>query len=119
MLAALSVSLQPRVEITIVEGDDVVSQARLRHAVASRYLPSAVVVPVRRGAGELTAVAPWTAEMTSRGGPATAYVCCDFVCEYPVTAPEDLVTRLDALTQPGAGDDRDTGGQSQARDTGP
>ncbi len=115
MLAALSVSLQPPIEIAIVEGDDSASPARLRHAVAARYLPSAVVVNVRHGAdGGLAAVAPWTAAMTLREGQATAYVCRDFVCEHPVTAPEDLVARLDALTHPGAGDEESSRADADA-----
>ncbi len=103
MLAALSVSLQPPIEIAIVGGGEAAPSQQLGHAVASRYLPSAVIVPVSRGPGSaLAAVAPWTAAMTPRAGQATAYVCRDFICEQPLTAPEDLVARLDALAHPGA-----------------
>ncbi len=101
MLAAASTALLPPIEIALAEGTDAPSAARLRHGVASRFLPSAVVMPLlARHHAELARVAPWTAAMTSPGAEATAYVCRDFVCDLPVTDAESLVMRLDALTQP-------------------
>ena len=101
MLAAASAALLPPIEIALAEGTDPAAAAGLRHAVASRFLPSAVVVPLSAGHRDgLALVAPWTAALSSPGEAATAFVCRDFVCDVPVTAPEALVVRLDELTQP-------------------
>ncbi len=105
MLAAASTALLPPLEIAVAEGNDPAGAARLRHAVASRFLPSAVIVPMapihQHG---LAVAAPWTAAMRAPGAEATAYVCRDFVCDVPVTVAEVLVTRLDELTQPEVAD---------------
>jgi uncharacterized protein YyaL (SSP411 family) len=63
-------------------------------------LPTAVVVPVT-GAhqSELARLLPWTAALTARGGRATAYVCRDFACEMPTTAPNDLDAQLRELAE--------------------
>ena len=115
MLAAASTALLPPIEIAVAEGTDAPASARLRHALASRFLPSAVVVPVTATHREgLAKVAPWTAAMTSPSGAATAYVCRDFVCDVPVTAAEALVTRLDELTQPEVSDQAEAGAGAEA-----
>ncbi len=101
MLAAASTALLPPIEIAVAEGTDAPAAARLRHALAARFLPSAVVMPVTgRHREALALVAPWTAAMTSPSGVATAYVCRHFVCDTPLADAEALVTRLDELTQP-------------------
>jgi uncharacterized protein YyaL (SSP411 family) len=101
MLAAASTALLPPVEIAVAEGTDASGAARLRSALAARFLPSAVVMPVtERHRGALALVAPWTAAMAPPGGASTAFVCRDFVCDMPLTDGEALVTRLDELTQP-------------------
>jgi uncharacterized protein YyaL (SSP411 family) len=101
MLAAASTAMLPPIEIVVAADADGPAASRLRHALASRFLPSAVVVPVTATHRDgLAAVARWTTAMTPPKGEATAYVCRDFVCDVPVTDPEALVTRLDELTQP-------------------
>ena len=106
MLAALSTAHLPPLEIALVDGGDAVAAARLRHAVAARFLPSAAIVPVTPAhAATLAAVAPWVASLPSRDHAATAYVCRGFVCDQPVTDAEALVMRLDELTKPEVPDD--------------
>ncbi|MEP7119013.1 MAG: thioredoxin domain-containing protein [Acidobacteriota bacterium] len=101
MMAALSTSRLPPVEIALVDGADMAASLRLRHAVASRFLPSAVVIPVTPPMHEgLKDAVPWAAAMTALDGQPTAYVCRDFVCDTPMTDPVGLVTRLDEVMQP-------------------
>ncbi len=109
MLAAASAALLPPIEIAVAEGTDAAAAARLQMALASRFLPSVVVMPVTvRHREALALVAPWTAAMTSPSGVATAFVCRDFVCDTPLTDAEALVVRLDELTQPVVNADAET-----------
>jgi uncharacterized protein YyaL (SSP411 family) len=70
----------------------------LRAEIAKHYLPFSVVVPVAPGAAQqaLSAVAPFVASMTPRGGEPTAYVCREFVCREPVTSVEALRHQIEA-----------------------
>ena len=114
MLAALSTSRLPPVEIALVDGLNPAAAALLRHAVAARFLPSAVVVPVtERTRPGLKDTAPWAAAMTPIGGQATAYVCRDFVCDTPVTDAVELVNRLDEVMQPRPSDETGTGDETE------
>ena len=40
--------------------------------------------------GRLSVLMPWVATMSVQHGQAAAYVCRNYVCEAPVTRPEDL-----------------------------
>ncbi|MEX2270971.1 MAG: thioredoxin domain-containing protein [Vicinamibacterales bacterium] len=70
----------------------------LHEAAASRYLPFAAHIAVDPANQEaLSALLPWMAGMSMRGGVATAYVCRDFTCNAPVTSPEELHAGLDRV----------------------
>ncbi len=116
MLAALSTSHLPPIEIAVVDGGDTVAATQLRHGVAARFLPSAAVVPVtREHVAALQEVAPWAAAMPAQDGAATAYLCREFVCEPPVTDAAALVTRLDELTAPVVPDEGDAPSAGSSR----
>jgi uncharacterized protein YyaL (SSP411 family) len=70
---------------------------RLLAVVAEHYLPFALVIPVPPGERQarLARILPWVAAFTARADEATAYVCRGFVCDRPVTTPEDLRARLE------------------------
>jgi uncharacterized protein YyaL (SSP411 family) len=63
-----------------------------RRALASRYRPFALVIPVAPGPRQeaLARRLPWIGAMTMREGKATVYECRDFVCREPITDPEAL-----------------------------
>ncbi len=64
-------------------------------ALAARYLPFAVVVPVTATHRDaLIKLLPFVEQLSAREGQATAYVCRDFVCQTPVTSPDALATIL-------------------------
>jgi len=106
LLAALSTTLQPALEIVVTGGD---GASTLHHTITSRYLPAAVTVPVAEAHMEALAVAaPWTAPYGARATEVAAFVCRDFVCAAPVKAPESLAILLDDTVQPGPVEDPGT-----------
>ncbi len=106
LLAALSSTLQPALEVVVTGG---ARADTLHHTVTSRFVPSAVVVPVSEThAAALASVAPWAGSYAARAGEAAAFVCRDFVCAAPVTTPEALAILLDEATHPGPVEDPGT-----------
>ena len=87
MLGALDQYLAPSMEIAIVgDPEDEATQALL-HEVRKRYLPHAVVALKKPDEESLLPV------FEGRGmvdGKPTAYVCENYVCQLPVTTPEEL-----------------------------
>ena len=61
----------------------------------AHYLPFAIVIPIADDTSRdsLSRLLPFTAAMTARGT-ATVYVCRDFTCRQPVTAPADVAREL-------------------------
>jgi uncharacterized protein YyaL (SSP411 family) len=73
----------------------------LERAVASRYLPFAVVVPLQPdGPRDALARLPWIAAMGQRDGRPSAYLCHDLTCQAPVTDAAALEQQLDELARP-------------------
>jgi hypothetical protein len=69
----------------------------LHAAVAHRFLPHAIVVPVEPGVRQATLAQrlPWIAGMRMKDGQPAAYVCRDFACLAPVTTTRELAALLD------------------------
>ncbi len=106
LLAALSTTRQPALEIVVTGGD---RAGTLHHTVTSRFLPSAVCVPLSEThASALAGPAPWTAPYAERAAEPAAFVCREFVCAAPVSAPEALAILLDQATHPGPVEDEGT-----------
>jgi uncharacterized protein YyaL (SSP411 family) len=67
----------------------------LHRAVAGRWVPFSLVLPVDPATqGRLAARLPWLAQLAMQDGRATAYVCRRFTCERPVNTPGDLAAVL-------------------------
>ncbi len=67
-------------------------------AVFTRFEPSALIAHVDPAAPLAANVMPWLQDRPMRAGATTAYLCEQFVCMPPVTAPEDLVMQLEMGT---------------------
>jgi len=87
-LSAMEFSLQPTKEIILV-GDE---KGELAAEVWKDYLPNKVVV--RTNSGEEFENVPLLKDRRLVDGNPTAYVCENFVCQRPVTSPEDLAKEL-------------------------
>ena len=95
-LAALDFHLGPVAEVALVwPAGDGAGKDALVQAAFGRYLPNRVVVGAQEGApvGGL----PLLAERIAIAGRPTAYVCRRYVCELPVTAPEELARQLEGV----------------------
>jgi hypothetical protein len=90
------------VQVVLVGRPGAADSVALEAAVAHRYAPGAIVIPVEPGERQtrLAAQLPWLAAMQMREGQATAYVCEHFVCREPVTDPVALERLIDAATSP-------------------
>jgi uncharacterized protein YyaL (SSP411 family) len=86
-------------QIAIVGDGGTSSDPReLMSIVRRRYLPTAVVVPVRSSnAAALARLLPWTEPLRIREERATAYVCRDFACQTPTTSAPELEAQLGTL----------------------
>jgi uncharacterized protein YyaL (SSP411 family) len=95
MSAALSMREAGVGQIVVVHAEDGRDSSELLDALAARYLPFAVTIPVSAGhMRALAEVLPPLAAMAPVDGRATAYVCRDYVCLAPATSAESLVAQL-------------------------
>ena len=95
LLVALDLALGPSHEIVIVGRRDASDTIAMLSALRSKFLPN-VVVLFRDDAHEaaITRLAPFTRDMTSMAGKATAHACTGFACSAPTTDPGELMARL-------------------------
>jgi uncharacterized protein len=88
-LCALDLYLGPAREIALVGDEDGIRE--LAEVVWTRFLPNAVLA-----AGPADSEIPLLRDRPAVEEKATAYVCERFVCQRPVTTPEELAKQLDA-----------------------
>ena len=92
-LMVLDFLLQGPTEIVLALDGDPRSAEPLAAALASRFLPNRVQAVVSSSRANPSALAR---DKVPVDGRAAAYVCKDFVCQRPVTEPEQLLATLDA-----------------------
>jgi uncharacterized protein YyaL (SSP411 family) len=98
-LNALDMAVGPLIEIAVLGDVSDPAYKALRVETFARYLPRCVVAassyPPPPGSPPLLAGRPLV------GGQPAAYVCTGFVCQRPVTTPEDLRQQLETQPAPG------------------
>jgi uncharacterized protein YyaL (SSP411 family) len=101
MLLALDFRLGPTQEIVIAATDNSEQAETLVREVRRHFLPHAVLILRPPGsAGEsLARIAPFTAPLGPVQGRAAAYVCENYTCRQPVTAPTDLAAILSEIAR--------------------
>jgi uncharacterized protein YyaL (SSP411 family) len=91
LLSAFEHGLGPSIEVAIVGDPDAPDTAELMRAVRGRFLPNRVLLLLPQEApDDILAIAPWLEHYTRVDGRATAYVCRDHVCNFPVTDADAL-----------------------------
>ncbi len=96
LLAALDDFIGPFFEVALVGAAGDPATIALRQAVGSRYLPWMVLAQAAPSDAEAQAAVPLLAERGLIDDQPAAYVCQGFVCQRPVTVPEQLLEQLDA-----------------------
>ncbi len=96
MMCGLSAWHAEHSQIVVIGDPASADTLDLHRAVAARYRPFAVVVPVAPGEQQeaVTRLMPFVGPMNVRHGRATAYVCQDFACREPVTDAAALTAQL-------------------------
>jgi len=99
MLAAMEALMAEPMQIVVAPGNDIHGAAHLLGVIRRYFLPNKVVLFVDSGDGQawLGQRVEVTRNMKPIGGKPTAYVCRGFACDLPVTDPDLLAERLDAL----------------------
>jgi uncharacterized protein YyaL (SSP411 family) len=103
LLQAVDFLVGPSVEIVIVGKPASEDTKLLLNEVKSRFLPNKVVLfkPSDDKENSLSKLAPFTKDMKSIDGKATAYICRNFACELPTTNVLEMRSTLERLTAPG------------------
>ena len=95
-LGALDFSISPHKEIAVIGEQQAEDTQALLAIINTYYLPNSVLAyaaPSDMQAAETIAL---LADRPCKDGKATAYVCQNFACQAPVTAPEELTRLLEA-----------------------
>ena len=97
MLMAADVALGPTQEIVIAGEPASPATRQMLRVVHERFLPRALTVlhPEGTAGAAIEALAPYTTAQGPIGGQPAAYVCEQFVCQWPVTTAEALSRLLD------------------------
>jgi uncharacterized protein len=93
-LGAIDFALGRVREVAVVGDPGAGDTDALLAQVWRTYQPNRVVAMAAPGDRDAVAEVPLLAERTATGGRATAYVCEHFVCQRPVTEPEELAAQL-------------------------
>ena len=94
VLCALDFALSAAKEIALIGKSQDPATLALLHTINARYLPASVLAST---SAEEQAASPEVALLADRplkDEKPTAYVCQNFVCQAPVTTPEELITLL-------------------------
>ena len=85
----------------VLVGDPADASTRaLEQTLASRYMPSLIVLPVVPGITQqaLSLELPWIRGMVTKDGLAQAYICQDFSCQVPTSDPDALARIVEDAT---------------------
>jgi uncharacterized protein YyaL (SSP411 family) len=96
LLLALDFALGPSFEIVIAGEPDAADTRAMLAAFRERYLPHKVLLLRPADGAALARLAPFTGEMRSLDGKATAYICRDFACQRPTTDTAEALRALDS-----------------------
>lgn len=91
-LSALDFALGPSFEVVIAGPSEGGETERMLDLVRREFIPHKVLLfhPTTSDQKEIEEIAPYTKELQSIGGQATAYVCQNYHCRLPVTDPEEM-----------------------------
>jgi uncharacterized protein YyaL (SSP411 family) len=97
MLIALDFLIGPTYEVAIIGNPATADTRALLGVIQQQFRPNLALAVARPGDSDAISAVPLLQERPQRGGAATAYVCQNFACKEPVTAPEALAAQLAAI----------------------
>lgn len=98
LLGAVDFLLEPPLEIVLAEGERADEAEQLERVLAATYLPNRIEARVTAATAVDPEAPPLVRGKTPVEGRAAVYLCENFVCQAPVTAPAELeqaLTRAD------------------------
>jgi uncharacterized protein YyaL (SSP411 family) len=97
MLIALDFLIGPAYEVAIIGDPAAPDTQALLDVINRQFRPNLVLAVASPDDSAAISAVPLLQERNERNGAATAYVCQNFACQEPVTAPEALAAQLLAL----------------------
>jgi uncharacterized protein len=96
-LCALDSAIGPIHDVVIVGERDAEDTKEMIHGLRKQYLPHAIIIfkPLNEDNPLLTSLSPFTQNLDSIGGTATAYVCTGHTCAKPVTDIQQILELLE------------------------
>jgi len=95
-LCALDSAIDPVQDVVIVGERDAVDTRAMLNGIRDHYLPCALIICRQPGDDDslLTGLAPFTRNLHTIGGKATAYICTGHTCSIPITEPHRVLDLL-------------------------
>lgn len=98
LLTALDFARGPSFEVVIVGNFDAADTHEMISALKNTFIPNKVVIfRPDEEPGEITSLAPFTKDLTTINGKATAYVCRNYSCNLPTTDAQTMLDQLHEL----------------------
>jgi uncharacterized protein YyaL (SSP411 family) len=101
MLSALNFSLGPTQEIVIAGNSDAADTQQMLKLIRSKFLPNAVILlhQQENTDSSIDKTIPFIKNLTTIDGKATAYVCENYACNWPVNKLDDLKKLLSDISR--------------------
>lgn len=98
LMVALDFALGPSYEVVIVGNSQSEDTKAMLNAIGRQFVPNKVVLlrPTEKESPDITRIAEFTKNQSSLGSKATAYVCLNYVCNFPTTDINKMIELLNA-----------------------
>ena len=98
LMVALDFAIGPCYEVIIVGDPQSDDTREMLDAIRRRFIPSKVVMlrQIEQESPEIEHIAPFTKNLTSIDGKATAYVCLNYKCKRPTTDTRAMLELLNS-----------------------
>ncbi|KYK34175.1 MAG: thioredoxin [Theionarchaea archaeon DG-70-1] len=95
LLTALDFAVGPSFEVAVVGDLHAEDTQEMVKALRKQFIPNKVTVfRPDEEPGEITSLAPFTKDLTTINGKATAYVCRNYICNLPTTDVQEMLEQL-------------------------
>lgn len=98
LMIAVDFTLGPSYEVVIAGDLQSNDTKKMLRAIQLNFIPNKIVVVVPTGydSFDINNIAPFTRDLTTIGGKATAYVCVNYRCKLPTTDVDTMLSSLNS-----------------------